>query len=80
MNMYNNNFGDMFQAFQAWNTFKSNHPKFPAFMRAVERDGIREGTVVEIKVTSPEGKERETNLKVTASDLALFDILRGTMQ
>ena len=77
--MNNNNLGDMFQAFQAWNAFKSNHPKFPAFMRAVERDGIREGTVVEIKVTSPEGKERETNLKVTSSDLALFDMLRGMM-
>ena len=69
----------MFQSYQAWNTFKKNHPKFPAFMRAVEKDGIREGTIIEIKVTSPEGKERETNLKVTASDMALFEMLRGMM-
>lgn len=75
----NNNFQDMFQALQAWNTFKSNHPKFPAFMKAVERDGIREGTVIEMKVTSPEGETRETNLRVTASDFALFEMLKGMM-
>ncbi len=69
--------GDMFRAMQAWNTFRKNHPKFPAFLDAVRREGIHEGTVVDLKITTPDGKALETNFRVTESDLELFEMLKG---
>ena len=56
----------------AWNTFKSNHPKFPAFCQAVSRKGLKEGSIIEIAITTPEGEKIETNLKVKDSDLELL--------
>ena len=49
-------FGNMMKLMGAWNTFKRNHPKFPAFCRAVHAKGLREDSVVEIIVTTPEGE------------------------
>lgn len=37
------NIGNMMKVMNAWNTFKKNHPKFPAFCSAVSRRGLREG-------------------------------------
>ena len=54
------------------NAFKRNHPKFPAFCRAVSRKGIREGSILEISYVTPEGERLETNLKVKAGDLELL--------
>ena len=56
----------------AWNTFKKNHPKFPAFCQEVSLKGIREGSIIEITFTTPEGEKIETNLKVKDSDLELL--------
>ena len=56
----------------AWDTFTGNHPKFMPFVQAVAQDGIKEGTIIEIKVKSPEGKEYNTNMRITQSDLDLF--------
>lgn len=64
--------GNMMKAAGAWNTFKKNHPKFPAFCRAVSQRGIREDSVLEITFVTPEGERLETNLKVKASDLELL--------
>lgn len=66
------NIGNMMKITGAWNTFKNNHPKFPAFCQAVSRKGIREGSIIEITVTTPEGEKIETNLKVKESDLDLL--------
>lgn len=61
---------------QAWNTFRENHPKFPAFLSAVKQSGIREGTVVEIVITQPDGNTIRSNVKVKQSDLDLFTSLK----
>ena len=66
------NIGNMMKITSAWNTFKKNHPKFPAFCLAVSRKGIREGSIIEITFTTPEGEKIETNLKVKDSDLELL--------
>lgn len=58
------------------NRFEKNHPKFLPFIRAVMRRGINEGTILEIKVVSPNGDTLESNLKVTAEDLQLLQELR----
>ena len=43
------------------------------------QEAIADGTIIEVKVTSPEGKEYNTNMKVTQSDLDLFAQLKGMM-
>lgn len=59
-----------------WNEFTSRHPKFPMFMSAVSRQGIQEGTIIEVKITSPDGRDYETNLKISQEDLELFQKIR----
>ena len=65
-------FGGMMKFMGAWNTFKENHPKFPAFCKAVAQRGLKEDTVIEIVVTTPDNERIETSLKVKASDLELL--------
>lgn len=57
-------------------SFKANHPKFLKFVSAVSGIGLKEGTVVEITVTSPEGKSYNSNLKLTSEDIELIQKLR----
>lgn len=65
----------IFKAKKSWETFCANHPRFPAFMQAVQSAGIQEGTIIEVSVTTPEGKTLTTNVKLTASDMqALNDL------
>ena len=66
------------RVFAAWNTFKINHPKFPAFCKAVGQRGLREDSVIEVIVITPEGEKIETSLKLQAGDLELLRSF-GTM-
>lgn len=59
-----------------WDKFTANHPKFPMFLRAVQQKGIQEGTILAMSVTTPSGEKIETNIKLTASDMALFEELK----
>ncbi|MCI8591254.1 MAG: hypothetical protein HFI88_02660 [Lachnospiraceae bacterium] len=63
----------MLQMQNAWKTFTQNHPKFPSFLKAAQRE-IREGAVLAFTVTTPEGKTIESNLKLTASDIQLIEM------
>ncbi len=67
--------GAMMKVIGAWNKFKENHPKFPAFISAVRRKGIKEDTIIAISIIDPDGEKIETNLKVMASDLELINSL-----
>lgn len=67
----------IFKAKKSWDTFCRNHPRFPAFLQAVQGAGIQEGTVIEVTVTTPEGKAMTTNVRITASDLQAFEDLKG---
>ncbi|MCR4989519.1 MAG: hypothetical protein K6A38_01465 [Lachnospiraceae bacterium] len=67
----------MFKAMAAISTFKSNHPKFFSFVDTVFKPGIPEGTVIELTVTKPGEESITTNIKVSESDLALFESLKG---
>lgn len=66
----------MMKVMGAVNTFKGNHPKFIAFLNYVFSSGISEGTVIEITVTKPNEEPITSNMKVTQSDLDLFDSLK----
>lgn len=56
-------------------TFQKNHPKFPLFLRAVGKDALKEGTIIELTVKTPEEKNYCTNLRLTASDAELLQSL-----
>lgn len=57
--------------------FRANHPKFPMFLNAVAQDALREGTIIEINVTTPEGKNYCSNLKLKSEDIEFLDTLKG---
>ena len=67
----------IFQIMNAWKKFTCNHPKFPRFLQAVASEGIKENTIIEINVTTPEGKNYCSNLKITQSDLELFQQIKN---
>ncbi len=66
----------MMKIMGAINTFKGNHPKFVSFLGYVFNGGIPEGTVIEITVTKPGQEAITSNMRVTQSDLDLFDSLK----
>lgn len=59
-----------------WKNFTARHPKFPLFLQAVGSQGITEGTVIEIQIKRPDGKEFATNIKVAKEDMELFQTLQ----
>lgn len=64
------------QVMNVWNKFKKNHPKFPKFMTAVYQNGIKEGTIIEINVTTADGQSLNSNLKISAEDMELIEQLK----
>lgn len=67
----------IFQLMNLWNRFKQNHPKFPRFMTAVYQNGIKEGSIIEINVTTPDGQSLSSNLKISAEDMELIEQLKN---
>lgn len=70
----------LLQLKSAWERFRSNHPKFPRFLTAVYQQSIREGTVIEFHVTTPEGETLSSNIRLKADDIALFRELQDLMK
>ena len=68
---------DVMQLGSRLQTFNQQHPKFGMFLREAGRDAMREGSVLEMKVTSPEGQEYVTNIKLTAEDVETINIIRS---
>lgn len=70
----------LLQIKSALDRFQNNHPKFPKYLSAVYQKGLREGTLMEFKVTTPEGEELAANIKLNEEDLALFRELKELFQ
>ncbi len=68
---------DLMQLGTRLQTFSRQHPKVGAFFREAGRDAIREDSVIEMKVTSPEGREYVTNIRLTADDVETIQIIRN---
>lgn len=60
--------------------FQNAHPKFMQFMAAVGQSGMKAGTVVEISITDPDGKNICTNIKLSKEDLELFEGISEMMR
>lgn len=68
----------MMKLMNAKNTFEKNHPRFVAFIKQVVLGGrLQEGTILEVTITRPGEEPITTNLKVTESDLQLFEELKN---
>lgn len=77
MNMNFNQLAMFQQLKPGMDRFRANHPKFPMFLQAVSQDALKEGSVVEISVTTPEGKNYCSNIKINSDDLAFIDTLKN---
>lgn len=61
--------------------FTANHPKFIAFLKAVQQQGVKEGTVMDIAFTDADGKRLQSNIRLNAEDIEMLrDILSLTAQ
>lgn len=60
-----------------WEKFNQTHPRFMPFVKAVSSNGMQVGTILEVSVTTPEGKNFTTNLKVSESDMELIEALKN---
>ncbi|MCI1304975.1 MAG: hypothetical protein LKG40_01960 [Lachnospiraceae bacterium] len=49
--------------------FKKQHPKFLAFLGAINAKMLEPGTVIDVKVTGTDGRTIETNLRLTPEDV-----------
>ena len=61
---------------EAKSKFDSAHPKFARFIGDVFRNGVEEGSVIEINISKPDGSTMSTNMRVTESDLELIGMLK----
>ncbi|MBQ7841765.1 MAG: hypothetical protein IJ390_14950 [Lachnospiraceae bacterium] len=63
----------------AWDKFSANHPKFAPFLKAVSSGVINSGTIIEINVTTADGRTVNTNLKIKEEDMDLFREMKDLM-
>ena len=60
------------------NGFRHRHKGFVSFIKAARREGVPVGSVVDVKLTFPEGEAMTamtTNFRVTEEDLELIRML-----
>lgn len=60
--------------------FRASHPKFVQFFAAASQSGLAEGSVIEVSITNPDGKNLCTNLKLTQEDLEMFQTISETIK
>ena len=58
-----------------WAEFEKRHPKFVQFIMTVARNGVSEQSVIAVKITLPDGREVESNMKVTKEDIEMIKTL-----
>ncbi len=55
--------------------FGQQHPRVVAFFKENHQE-LREGAIVEIRITSPEGRSVVTNMRLTADDEETLRMLK----
>ena len=60
--------------------FGNRHSRFVQFFSTVRDSGLKEGTVIEISVTDPEGKQLCANMRACAEDIELINELTDMMK
>ncbi len=57
--------------------FTQQHPRFPAFLKDIGDHAIMPGTVIEIRATTPDGREYISNIRLTEDDVETINIARN---
>ena len=50
--------------------FTGRQPGFTSFVRAIRRKGLPEDSILDLTITTPDGKTMSTNLRLSAEDIA----------
>ena len=69
----------MMQIKESLDRFTSAHPKVMPFFQAIMREGIDEGSIIEMKVTTAQGRNYISSIRVTEEDMELFRQLKSGM-
>lgn len=65
---------DMIKIAGMWPAFRDRHPKIPMFFRkAAETGSFGPGTVMELTVKTPDGREMAANMKILPEDMELLE-------
>ena len=62
------------------NRFNADHPRMAPFLQAVSDTAMQEGTILELKAITPEGRELLTNIKLNAHDIETLQMLHQMRQ
>ena len=49
--------------------FNQEHPRVRPFFHKIKEEGLPAGSILELKVKLPDGKEQVTNIRLTENDL-----------
>ncbi|SKB51464.1 hypothetical protein SAMN06296386_101361 [Lachnospiraceae bacterium] len=52
--------------------FAKRHPMFPRFLGDVKSTALQDGTVIDFMVTTPDGAQKKSNIKLSAEDVEFF--------
>ena len=55
-----------------WERFNAAHPRLLPYFRALGDGYLEQGSVVEMNVTAPDGRNLKCNLRLTEEDLELM--------
>lgn len=56
--------------------FVKRHPKVMEFFQKIAKEGIQEGSVIELTITRPDGSKTGSNMRVQKEDLELVEMLK----
>lgn len=56
-----------------WDRFRKRHPKLEPFMNAASQDAMKEGTILEVCVTTTDQRKLTSNLKLTEEDVRFME-------
>ena len=57
--------------------FNQDHPRVRSFLSAVAGTALQEGTILEMKATTPDGRELVTNFRLNADDIETLRMLHN---
>ena len=60
-----------------WEDFSARHPKFALFLMDVVKSKVGVDTIIDIKLTMPDGSVLQSNMKVCEEDMELIQSLIG---
>lgn len=57
-----------------WEAFAERHPRFVQFIMTIAKNGMGEGSVIDVTVTLPDGRTYQSNMRLTQEDV---DFVKG---